>query len=299
MKLVAALLAVLLTAAGANAQDRTGSNPGARNPREKSDAPQKDPKVLSDREAEDLLPASQTQASGKDANARADANDTWIEWFADLVDEDDASSGNQAGSSKEGQKSFKGGAQQRQSQSTRTITGFINRHDSNDDRALSEDELPQGLRQGWRQLDRNKDGKLTADELRHHSRSQRMARMPVVVTHVWLLDTHAGRIGLEDLQKAYDSLSQIDEDSDGKLTRKELEARQKEIAHKWIDQCLENHDDNDDGRLTREEARGTGVAARFGKFDADDDGQVTKKELTTAFADNRPESASKPEESRN
>lgn len=222
----------------------------------------------SDREAENLKPKSQTRSDGKDANKRADANDTWGEWFADLVDmRDDAPSDNSQVND------------QKASRTQHSLNRFISRYDANKDGTVSRDELPAGMREGFHQIDRDNNGQLTTEEVRQHAHRQNLLRTPVVVTYVWLLDTNEGRARLKDLQEAYSTLKQIDQDSDGQITRAELKERRQEIASKMIDKCFENHDDNDDGQLTREEARGTVIASRFQKYDENDDGKVGKQEV--------------------
>ena len=79
-----------------------------------------------------------------------------------------------------------------------------------------------------------------------------------------------------------------DTDADGVLSKDELLARlkkgQSERAEKYVNHMLDRHDANGDGALSLEEMKARHDGKMFGRMDADQDGAVTKQEFEEARA---------------
>lgn len=222
-----------------------------------------------DRDEEQYGRSSQQsrQRSDRDQNSRADSNDSWGEWFSDLVS-DDEQSGQGRGQSGQRGRNMNSSMQQ-----------FIRQHDENDDGSLSRNELPSHLRQGFDRLDRDGNDRLSQRELRQHVEKSMAQQSPVQITYVWVLDADQGRVRLNDLQQAYDVLTQIDQDGDGDITREELRQRQQQVASRWIDGLFQQNDENNDDQLSRDEVSGSRLSRRFERLDRNGDDQLTRSEL--------------------
>ena len=156
---------------------------------------------------------------------------------------------------------------------------FIEQHDLNDDGKLTRNEMPEGMRQTFRQIDRNNDNYLTRQELQQHARGQSTQSQPVHIAYIWVTDANQGQMSLEDLQQAYDLLQQVDNDGNGQISRRELRARRQEIISNWVDSTFRRHDENDDGRINRDEANATAMAQRFEQLDRNGDDRISRDEL--------------------
>lgn len=188
------------------------------------------------------------------------------------------------------------GRRQQTSSDELTAQGFIEDFDRNGDGVLQRDEMPRRMRNQIEFLDQNQDGKLTRQELRSHGRraaadsdSQQAQKsrkvMPLEIVYVWISDADRSQISLSQLQRAYDTLQQIDDNGDGQLSRDELQQRRQEMHSRWAKMVTERLDQNDDQRISHEEAQNTGLAVTFSTFDQNDDGVLSQKELQQCLAD--------------
>ncbi len=175
---------------------------------------------------------------------------------------------------------------------------FIRQHDQDEDNGLSRREMPRGMLEYFHDLDVDGDEHLSRSELQQHG--QRMTQwldqqtnssanlpdvaaetrvIPVEVTYIWIMDADSGNVQLNDLQAAYELLRRLDGDSDGKITRDELQDRREQIASRWIDYGFERADSNADGVISREEANNTMLQERFDGLDRNGDEQLSRSEL--------------------
>jgi len=166
---------------------------------------------------------------------------------------------------------------------------MIERYDENDDGALERSELPRNMQSDLSRLDRNEDGKLSASELRDHARQMRRSVVPVEVVCIWVSDVDQGRLSINDLQNAYDTLNDIDENNDGKISKNELQQRRNELASKWVKQVVSRLDENDDGSIDEDEAEDSFLARRFDQFDTNGNGKISRQELKSTLTSNQGE----------
>ena len=159
---------------------------------------------------------------------------------------------------------------------------FLTKNDKNKDGKVTRDELPAHLQEGFVRIDRNKDGSLSSEELQKHAQRAMRAPIPVQVTEIWILDTHRGHLKLEELQEAYTLLSQIDADKDGKLTSNEVHGFEGKVATRMCERCFTQLDMNKDGKISREEAEDSMFEEDFTEIDANKDNQLTKTEVEKA-----------------
>jgi Ca2+-binding EF-hand superfamily protein len=166
---------------------------------------------------------------------------------------------------------------------------FIEEFDENGDGVLERSELPRRMRDQIDQIDRNDDGRLTAQELRQHgnrasSDSPGRHARPLEIVYLWVTDADSGHLSLNDLQQAYKSLQEIDENGDGQLSRDELRQRRQQLLERWAGTVTDRLDQNDDGRINPREAHGTFLLSLFDRLDANHDGQISQRELTQCVA---------------
>jgi Ca2+-binding EF-hand superfamily protein len=175
-----------------------------------------------------------------------------------------------------------------QSQSNEELQAkqFVGDFDDDGNGKLSKQELPPRMRSTFDRLDRDSDGQLTADELRQHGRQAGARRaVPLEIVYIWVNDADRGRLSVNELQRAYDTLQKIDQDGNGQLARSELRARQKHFAKKWARTVSDRLDENDNGKISQQEAQGTFLSQRFDRIDKDGDGTVTRQELQQCMTD--------------
>jgi Ca2+-binding EF-hand superfamily protein len=177
---------------------------------------------------------------------------------------------------------------QRQSNQQRSdARRTIERYDENDDGMLQRVELPQDMRSSFSRLDRDKSGDLSASELREHGRRMQRSIVPVEVVCVWVSDVDQNPLSIKDLQSAYDTLQDLDENSDGQISRNELQQRRHQIASRWAKQVVNRLDQDDDGMVNEDEAQDSFLARQFDQVDNDSDGSISRQELQRSVASNR------------
>jgi Ca2+-binding EF-hand superfamily protein len=156
---------------------------------------------------------------------------------------------------------------------------FLKEHDKNNDGYLTKDELPPDCRD-FDQIDRNKDNKLSREELQAHARQMRRLR-PVTLAYIWVFNAQRDPLSDEELQHAYAALRKMDTNSDGKIGRDEIAAAKRELADKMVASRLHEMDTDRDGKLSKDEVSGW-IAQRFQRIDQNGDGQLTREELVAA-----------------
>jgi Ca2+-binding EF-hand superfamily protein len=177
---------------------------------------------------------------------------------------------------------------QRQSNRQRSdARRMIERYDENDDGMLQRGELPQDMRSSFSQLDRDESGDLSASELREHGRRMQRSIVPVEVVCVWVSDVDQNRLSINDLQSAYDTLQDLDENNDGQISRNELQQRRQQIASRWAKQVVNRLDQDDDGMVDEDEAQDSFLSRNFGRLDGNEDGSISRQELQRSVASNR------------
>lgn len=160
---------------------------------------------------------------------------------------------------------------------------FIKDYDKNGDGKLSKDELPPDLRKHFSEIDRNKDGFITAEELRRYAH-HRANRRPRAVEMVYVVvETPAEEmLTVGELQEAYDALRKLDTNHDGKISPSEVAAFRKARMKHRLDTIFNDLDRNKDGKISKEEARGL-LREEFDKLDTNKDGSLERSELEKAF----------------
>jgi Ca2+-binding EF-hand superfamily protein len=136
----------------------------------------------------------------------------------------------------------------------------------------------------FQQLDRNRDGYLTASELAQHAnRMAQSGQTPVEVVYIWVTGANRGQPSLSDLQNAYAMLQKVDEDNDGHITRSELRDTQTKVASQMVENLFNRLDQNQDEEISQDEASGTLLGQRFNQLDTDNNGYLTSNELKKDF----------------
>jgi len=109
------------------------------------------------------------------------------------------------------------------------------------------DELPADQRDGFADLDTNKDGKLSADELKQHA--ERMIYVPVPVpveiVSLYVVEGANGDPTLAQLQETYDMLRKANANNDGKITKDE--------CPDCMTAMFKRADKNGDGAITKQD----------------------------------------------
>lgn len=148
------------------------------------------------------------------------------------------------------------------------------RHDRNHDGVVEASEYSRG-EDRFARLDRNGDGRLTADDFRAGARRTRPGRrMPVEALMGQFLrryvdDDEDGRVTLQEWRLF---VSDADADADGVVTADELLCNG--VTRRTFATLLATLDANRDRRLQTEE-----LAAPFARLDRNDDGYVSGEEM--------------------
>lgn len=162
------------------------------------------------------------------------------------------------------------------------VQHFLNRFDRNDDKAISKDELPARLQDNFSKIDRNRDGKLDATELRAHALRMNAAADQCQACYVMIYRAQVDPVTLKDLQHSYQLMRSIDEDNDGKITAEEIRTAQKKVREHHARSIFQDWDRNKDGRLSKDEVSRF-LAAHFDHIDRNKDGHIDREEMQQAF----------------
>ena len=160
---------------------------------------------------------------------------------------------------------------------------WLELYDRNKDGFLDPTEVPPRLRSRLAQLDVDKDGKLSREELAKGVAFLQPERRPADVLAVLIDLSHCDEGCVSELQHIYAKLRKLDRNNDGRLAADELEAARQDLIQERVTHALEEWDRNDDARISRDEARGQ-LQKDFDRFDTDRNGFITREELQRAFA---------------
>lgn len=160
---------------------------------------------------------------------------------------------------------------------------FVKKHDKNNDGKLGRDELPADMQDHFAQLDRDKDGFLSRQELERHGRQMTRRARAVDVLFIFIDANPDDTVSHGELQQAYDMLRKIDANNDGKLDPKELAGAREHFVKERVENMFRELDTNKDGKLTRAEASGM-PTEQFGRLDSNKDDVLSKEELLKAAA---------------
>jgi Ca2+-binding EF-hand superfamily protein len=163
--------------------------------------------------------------------------------------------------------------------------------DMDQDNVISAAEIENAPAALWK-LDKNHDGKLTAQECGLKPDSQldpmqlgrvRLAFMQIHPVLAALDTNHDGEISESEIRNAAAALRTLDGNGDGKLVESEVRPDRAVLMASNIMLAL---DANGDGRISRDERKGT-LAARFrdilDRADRDAKGYVTEEDLVWEF----------------
>jgi Ca2+-binding EF-hand superfamily protein len=160
---------------------------------------------------------------------------------------------------------------------------FIKDHDKNGDGKLSKDELPPDLQEHFAQIDTNKDGFVTAQELQTYAERMNKQRPYLIEVAYWVIDVNDPEMeSTAELQKTYDLLRKMDTNKDGKLDEKEVAAYRQERQKERADRIFKYMDKNGDGKISKDEARGL-WADNFKELDTNGDGFLERSEVEKAL----------------
>ncbi len=172
------------------------------------------------------------------------------------------------------------------------VDAFLKKYDQNKDGFLQRNELPGMLRNRFEEMDTNKDGKLSAEELREHKdmlerwhnivmhRQARLMGLAAYVSHV-ARSEHPVR---EMAQTLYDVLQQVDTNKDGTIDADEWQAMRDKITEWRVNAMLERQGADKDGKVSKANARGR-LRRHFDAWDLNHDGFVDRDELRKVFAE--------------
>jgi len=161
------------------------------------------------------------------------------------------------------------------------VDQFLKDYDRNGDGFLQREEVPPYLRDRFDDLDTNKDGKLSRDELEKAGGSLEPRRRPSDFVYLLIELSDCDDDCHGEVQQIYDALRKLDRNKDGKIDAEELKAGRQQLLEARVDAILTELDTNKDGRVSREEARGR-VKRDFDQLDANKDGFIDRDELLRA-----------------
>jgi Ca2+-binding EF-hand superfamily protein len=169
----------------------------------------------------------------------------------------------------------------------RQVDGVLQRLDKDKDGKLTGEEIPK--RGDWMRMDANADGAIDADELAagFRARGGGRPRGPDLAQRLLAMDTDKdGRISKEEWKGRPEGFARMDTDQDGFLTKSEIEEIAKRMRRRggWksgpSDALFRRMDADQDGKLTKEEWKLK--PDLFARFDANGDGVITPDEVMPA-----------------
>jgi len=170
------------------------------------------------------------------------------------------------------------------------VDAFLKRYDKTDSGFIFKADLPHFAQKQFDELDDNKDGKLSRDELQKHSdkvqcwaeiSERRQARLLMVGTLIGRVAA-SDQPGREVMQGIYDVFQQVDRDGDGKIDRSEWEATRQNLAEFRANAMLDRQGVGPNGKVSKDQARGH-LLRHFDEFDLNRDGVVDRDELLRIF----------------
>jgi Ca2+-binding EF-hand superfamily protein len=164
------------------------------------------------------------------------------------------------------------------------IDQLIKDYDRNNDGFLQRDEVPGYLRDHFDQLDTNKDGKLSREELENGVAYLQPRRRPSDFLFILIESSDCDDDCSGEIQRIYDVLRQLDKNKDGRIDPEELKAARQVMLEERVDNIIKELDTNNDGRISRDEARGP-LKRNFDKLDTNKDGVIDRAELLRAASE--------------
>ncbi len=164
------------------------------------------------------------------------------------------------------------------------IDQLIKDYDRNNDGFLQRGEVPGYLRDHFDQLDTNKDGKLSREELENGVAYLQPRRRPSDFLFILIESSDCDDDCSGEIQRVYDVLRQLDKNKDGRIDPEELKAARQVMLEERVDNIIKELDSNNDGRISRDEARGP-IKRNFDKLDTNKDGVIDRAELLRAASE--------------
>lgn len=161
------------------------------------------------------------------------------------------------------------------------VDRFLKEYDKNGDGYLTKDEVPEWLRDRFDQLDTNKDGKLSREELQKGVAYLQPRHRPSDVVFVLIEMSDCDECCAEELQRIYDVLRKLDTNHDGKIQPDELKVVRQQLVEERVDRIFKALDTNKDGKISRDEAKGQ-IKRHFDELDTNKDGFIDREELLKA-----------------
>jgi Ca2+-binding EF-hand superfamily protein len=161
------------------------------------------------------------------------------------------------------------------------VNRFFEEYDRDKDGRLTRDELPPRLRHAFDKIDADKDGKLSREEVHRGVAFLQPRRRPSDVVFIVIEMSDCDEGCAEEVQRMYDVLRKLDRDKNGKIDPDELAAMRRQIVGERVDSIFEELDADRDGKISRAEAKGE-VRRNFDALDLNKDGYVDRAELMQA-----------------
>jgi len=170
------------------------------------------------------------------------------------------------------------------------VHNFLKQYDKSERGYVEKGDLPKFAQKQFDELDDNKDGKLSTEELQKHKdkvqcwadiAERRRARLVVAGSFLGRIATNE-QPGREVMQTIYDVFQNIDRDADGKIDRAEWDATCQAISEWRANAMLDRQGVGPDGKVSKAQARGR-LLRHFDEFDLNHDGFVDRDELVKLF----------------
>jgi Ca2+-binding EF-hand superfamily protein len=154
-------------------------------------------------------------------------------------------------------------------------------YDKNHNGYLELDEVPGYLKEHFDQIDTNKDGKLSREELEKGAVYLQPHRRPSDVVFVLIEMSDCDEGCTAELQRVYDVLRKLDKNKNGKIDPDQLKAVRRQLLEERVDHLIKELDTDKDGKISRKEARGL-IRKNFDAIDTNKDGFIDRDELLRA-----------------
>lgn len=138
--------------------------------------------------------------------------------------------------------------------------------------------MPPRLRHYFAQLDADKNGKLSKQELEKGVVYLQQQRRPSDFVFVMIEMSDCDECCMEEIQCAYDALRRLDANNDGKIDANEMKGAREKLVKERIDGLIKELDEDKDGKIGKDEARGV-LKQNFERLDNNRDGVIDRDEL--------------------